>query len=127
MRHVLFAITAMASLAAAYAAAALPMTDCCACLPLNATTRSASFCAQAPPADPDDLSVQCASGSNQPSALTCIPGIPGTSCVKEFADAGVTCPKAGVPAATDATALALAVTLAAGGALLLRRRRGAAS
>lgn len=123
MRHIVLAVSAIVVLAAAYAAAALPMTSCCACLPLNATVRSASFCAQAPPADPGDLSEQCTLGSNQTSSLTCIPGIPGLPCVKELADAGITCPSAGVPAATDATALALAVTLAAGGTLLLRRRR----
>lgn len=107
---------------------------CCACVPaddaqtsggMNQTVVKALLCAQAPPADPQTLDAQCQQ-ANPNYTLFCAPHIPGLSCAAELADAGIRCPGAGVPAATGATALALAVTLAAAGVFLLRNRRSAA-
>jgi hypothetical protein len=49
----------------------------------------------------------------------------GTACITELADAGIACPRSRAPAAAPATLLALAVSLAAVGALAARRRRRA--
>jgi MYXO-CTERM domain-containing protein len=105
--------------------------SCCACIPsggaqtsgfMNRTAVNALFCAQAPPADPGDLSVQCQQ-ENPDYTLDCVPDLPTLACASELADAGIACPTSGVPAATGSTALALAVVLGVAGALALRRRR----
>ncbi|MBX3024387.1 hypothetical protein KF840_05695 [bacterium] len=127
------AIVAALAGTASVAAALGPV--CCACVPgddaqtggfANQTAVKALLCAQAPPADPQTLDAQCQQ-ANPSYTLFCAPHLPGSSCTAELADAGIRCPSAGVPAATGATALALAVGLVVAGALRLRRRRAARS
>jgi hypothetical protein len=131
MTRIALAATIAAVLGTAQLAAALgPL--CCACLPgapgwatgggsINRTAVDALFCSQAPPANPAELEMRCLATPGYD--LECIPNLPGTSCVGEFAEGGIQCPAAGAPAAGSATLLTLAVTLTAAGMLAARRQR----
>lgn len=105
---------------------------CCACLEVgdaqaagfvNGTGTAALFCAAANSIDVGGLGDRCDSLAPETN-LFCEPNIPGPPCAAQLAGEGIICPAAGAPAAGPLNLVALVVVLAAGGAFLVRRRRG---
>ena len=130
MRRIVVAATVVALMGIAQLAFALGGPVCCACVPaggaqtsgfFNGTIIAATFCAQAPPANPAALALAC--NATLDHSLECIPDIGTESCISELTMAGVSCPSAGAPAAGSSTLLTLTIVLAAGGVLAVRRRR----